>query len=273
MQKHDNERIIHLIGIFDSGLGGLTAVKEIRRLFPSEQLIYFGDTGRVPYGTRSKENIVKYAMQDMRFLLSQPESISAILVACGTVSSVALDVLSESFNVPIIGVVNPAAEKAVKETKNGIIGVIGTGATIKSGSYEKKISELSPGAKTVCVPCPLLVSLVENGFIEPDNMVTKLVVKQYLAPIKSAGADTLILGCTHYPIIADIISAELPGVRLINSGSEAASKLAPYAKKSPSGGGIKYFVSDNPDNFGHIASIFLEEKFDITAEKIDIEKY
>lgn len=262
-----------MIGIFDSGLGGLTAVKEIRRLFPNERLIYFGDTGRVPYGTRSKESICKYALQDMRFLLSQSEALSAVLVACGTVSSVALDVLRAHFSVPIIGVVNPAAEKAVGITKNGIVGIIGTGATIKSGAYEKRIAALDPNIKTVAVPCPLLVPLVENGFIEPDNEVTRLVARRYLAPIKAAGADTLILGCTHYPIIAETIRAELPGVALVNAGLEAAATLAPYVKKHPEGGGVRYFVSDSPDNFVHIASIFLEEAADITAEKIDIENY
>lgn len=262
-----------MIGIFDSGLGGLTAVKEIRRLFPNEGMIYFGDTGRVPYGTRSKEIIRKYALQDMRFLISKSKELSAVLVACGTVSSVALDALKDNFSIPIIGVVNPTAETAVKTTKNGIIGIIGTSATIKSGAYEKRITELAPAAKTVGIPCPLLVPLVENGFIAPDNEVTRLVVKQYLAPVKAAGADTLILGCTHYPIIAGIIAAEIPGVALINSGLEAAKTLAPYVKNDSKCGDVRYFVSDNPDNFSHIASIFLEEKADIVAEKVDIENY
>ncbi len=263
-----------MIGIFDSGLGGLTALKEIRRLFPHEKLIYFGDTGRVPYGTRSNESITKYAMQDMRFLLSRSERLSAILVACGTVSSVALDTLRENFPIPIIGVLDPAAKKATTATRNGIVGVIGTSATINSGAFERKIHSLSPDINTISVPCPLLVPLVENGFIQPDNLVTRLVVKQYLAPIKSANADTLILGCTHYPIISEIISAELPNVTLINSGSEAAAGLAPFAGRTgEKEGGVEYFVSDNPYNFEHIASIFLDEKTEIKAQKIDIENY
>ncbi len=261
-----------MIGIFDSGLGGLTALKEARRLMPNEDFVYFGDTGRVPYGTRSRETIIEYTRQAMRFMLER--SVRAVLVACGTVSSVALEAVKGEFDVPMIGVVDSAADAAILATKNKKIGVIGTGATISSRSFERRIGERSKDIETMGVACPLFVSLVENGYISPDDCVTLEVARRYLAPIMEFGADTLILGCTHFPIISRSIAKILPDVTLINSGSEAAKALAALTDgKSKGNGSTRYYVSDSPDNFSTIASIFLEEEFLSGVEKISIQKY
>ena len=184
-----------MIGIFDSGLGGLTAYREVRRLLPDEDIVYFGDTGRVPYGTRSKETITKYALQDMRFLMTR--QLDAVLVACGTVTSTAIDVLRASWDIPIIGVIDGAAVTAVRLTKNKKIGVVATSATITSHSFKKKLAGLDPELEITERACPLFVPLVESGFISEDDEVTRLVAERYLADIKADGCDTMILGCTH----------------------------------------------------------------------------
>lgn len=257
-----------MIGIFDSGLGGLTAYRELHTLLPNEHFIYFGDTGRVPYGSRSREILLRYTRQDINFLISK--GADAILAACGTVSSVVLDEVKGEYNVPIIGVVDASAAEALAATKNGIIGVIGTGATVSSGAFEKKLK--AGGAKeVVSVACPLFVPLVENGYIARECEVTKLVARDYLAAIKDAGADTLILGCTHFPIIADIIADELPNVTLINSGAAAAKAIAGSINQSL-GEKSEFYVSDSPVNFDAVARIFLGGDT-VAAKKIDIEKY
>ncbi len=260
-----------MIGIFDSGLGGLSALKEARRLMPDADIVYFGDTGRVPYGTRSREIIIKYALQDMRFLLTYP--IEAVLVACGTVSSTALDTLRAIYDIPILGVVDSAAEAAVKATKNKKIGVIATGATILSHSFENKIHAIDESIKVISTACPLLVPLVENGYTDPDDPVTRRVLSDYLTEIKASKADTLILGCTHFPLIAPAIAKVLPGVTLINSGAEAAGALYDIVGDKKESAETKYFVSDNPDNFRSLASLFLEKDIGASTQKIDIEKY
>ncbi len=257
-----------MIGIFDSGLGGLTAYRELQRLLPNEHFVYFGDTGRVPYGSRSHEILAKYAKQDINFLISK--GADAILAACGTVSTVVLDEIKGDFDVPLFGVVDASVAEALAATKNGVIGVIGTGATISSGAFERELKKA--GAKdVVSVACPLFVPLVENGYIARDCEVTRLVACDYLEKIKAAGADTLILGCTHFPIIADIISDVLPDVTLINSGAAAAKALA-AAVKEKGGEKSEFFVSDNPVNFDAVARIFLGGET-VCAEKIDIERY
>lgn len=261
-----------MIGIFDSGLGGLTALSEAIRLMPNEDFVYFGDTGRVPYGTRSRETIIQYARQAMRFFASR--NVEAVLAACGTVSSVALDDLKSNFDFPITGVVEGATVSAVNETKNGKIGIIGTSATVSSGSFEKALRSLSPDVQTMGIACPLFVPLVENGFVQKDDCVTLEVARRYLQPIKEFGADTLILGCTHFPIIANVISQILPSVTLINSGSEAAKQLMRLTGDNQSGSGqVEYYVSDSPENFSSVASIFLGEDFSGGVKKIEIQKY
>ncbi len=245
-----------MIGIFDSGLGGLTALKELRALHPSCDIIYFGDTGRVPYGTRSKDILLRYADEDIRFLISR--GADRILAACGTVSSVALPEIEGNYNVKVTGVVKSAAAEAAAKTKNGIVGVIGTGATISSGAFSREIARLNSDIRTLEVACPLFVPLVENGFIGRECKITSLAVEEYLSRIKDSGADTLILGCTHFPIISDIISDYLGGgVTLINSGSSAARELYSEHKDIEGSGMCDIYVSDNPANFEAVAKIFL----------------
>lgn len=260
-----------MVGIFDSGLGGLTALKEAMALMPSCDFIYFGDTGRVPYGTRSPDTIRKYASEAMRFLSSR--GVDAVLAACGTVSSVALDDLTRDFDFPIIGVVRPAVRDALAATKNNRIAVAGTSATIRSGTFEKLLKSADSSIETIGIPCPLFVPLVENGFIESNNEVTRLVAEKYLAPVRDFGADTLILGCTHFPIIADTISSVLPGVTLIDSGRSAATELARSLPKTGGSGEVKYYVSDSPDGFGVVAAIFMGRPVTCFAKKIIIESY
>lgn len=262
-----------MIGVFDSGLGGLTALRAARELLPDADFIYFGDTGRVPYGPRSNDTIVHYATQIMHFLAEM--KVQAVLTACGTVSSVALDTLHSFCQFPVIGVVEPAARAAVATTKNGRIGIIGTGATIKSGSFDKALHRLFPDIKTMGEACPLFVPLVENGFIDENDSVTLEVARRYLEPIAAFGADTLILGCTHFPIIAPCIQKILPNVTLINSGLEAARALADTlpAEAAKGRGALSCYVSDNPENFRDIASVFLGKRFDVPLCKINIESY
>lgn len=258
------------IGVFDSGLGGLCSVRELEKLLPKEHIIYFGDTGRVPYGTKSEEIIKKYAAQDVRFLLSH--NVKAVLAACGTVSSVALDGLRDAFDVPVFGVIDGAAERASSLSKNKKIAVIGTEATIGAGVFERRLKE--KGAETLGVACPLFVPLVECG-LSSDDEITALACEKYLAPIRDFGADTVILGCTHFPIIAEAIGKCLPGVVLINPAKEAANLLSEELllrnMLSRDGDGTEYYVSDEPKRFDAVAKIFIGRK--ISAKKIDIEKY
>lgn len=262
-----------MIGIFDSGLGGLTAYKEVRRLLPREDIVYFGDTGRVPYGSRSRETIIKYATQDMKFLMTK--SIDSVLIACGTVTSTAIDILRKDFgSVRVIGVIDGAAKAAVSLTRNKKIGVIATSATIGSRSFEKKLLELDPSLEIISCACPLFVPLVENGFIGEDDPITRLTAEKYLADIKASGADTLILGCTHYPVITKTIEKVLPGVNIVSSSLEAAKQLAGIKAADSSGNGTtEFYVSDEPFGFEQIASIFLDTKLDHDVMRIDIEKY
>lgn len=245
-----------MIGIFDSGLGGLTALKELRELCPECDIVYFGDTGRVPYGTRSKEILYRYADEDIKLLLSK--GADRILAACGTISSVALPVLEHNYPVKISGVVKPAAREAAAQTKNKKIGVIGTGATISSAAFSRELKKLDADIEVMEVACPLFVPLVENGFISEECEITALAVREYLSGIRDFGADTLILGCTHFPIIAPHISAFLgDGVTLVSSGSAAARELACEAKAIKGEGRCDVYVSDSPASFEAVAKIFL----------------
>ena len=262
------------IGVFDSGLGGLTVMKQIMDEFPFENIVYFGDTGRVPYGSRSKETIIKYSMSDVRFLESH--DVKMIIIACGTASSVALNYVRENCNIPIVGVVDATSNAAVEATKNKKVGIIGTNGTIKSGSYEKIINEY--GIKTYSKSCPLFVPLVENGHF--DTEVSRLVVEEYLSDIKKEGVDTLILGCTHYPHLKKVIG-EFMGddVTLIDPGIELAKCLKNELDKEMLHGEendreqYKYFVSDSVDGFEELASTFLNKNINGKVKKIDIEKY
>ena len=250
------------IGVFDSGLGGLTAVRELRRLLPGEDIIYFGDTGRVPYGGRSPEAIVHYARQDVAFL--RTFDLKAIVVACGTVSSVALPKLLELTDVPILGVIDPAVRAAVRATKNGRIGVVGTSATIRSGTYREGLLAANAHLEIISKPCPLLVPLVE----------------EYLTPLLRQDIDTLILGCTHYPLLTGIFSKLCgPNVTLINPGHEAIASLKTLLEKGDAlrGGDApadeQYYVSDSEQQFLQYAEMFLRGQVQGRVQRIDIESY
>ena len=208
------------IGVFDSGLGGLTAVRQLRRLLPGEDIVYFGDTGRVPYGSRGHDVIVRYAQQDIRFLLSQ--NVKFIMAACGTVSSTYPSAEAAQLPVPYTGVIGAAARAAAAATKNKRIGVIGTAATIRSDSYATQLKDLVPGVQIFARACPLFVPLVENGYVNGDK-VTQLMIEEYLTPVRDSGIDTLILGCTHYPLLKKMIGDFVgDSVTLIDPGKLTA---------------------------------------------------
>ena len=266
------------IGVFDSGLGGLTAVRELARIMPEEDLVYFGDTGRVPYGGRSRDILVRYARQDVAFLRTFDPK--AIVIACGTVSTTALDVLQEENDIPIFGVVAPAAHAAARETRNGRVGLIGTRASIRSGAYERALNHLRPGVRVTARACPLLVPLVENGRFQPGDVVAETVVSEYLAPVRAAEADTLILGCTHYPLMKPIVGAYMgPGVTLVDVGEQCARwvkrqlELDGLRNERPGAGRHRYYVSDSTEDFTALASVFLGEDMTGEVEQIDITAY
>lgn len=266
------------IGVFDSGLGGLTTVRQLLRQLPEEEIIYFGDTGRVPYGTRSRDTIIKYAKQDMEFLMQF--DIKAAIIACNTADAVALPIIGGDYSIPIFGVVKPSANAAVKIAKNNKIGLIGTPATIRSGAYEEIINAAGTRAQVQSVACPLLVPLVENGRFLRGDVVIEKVVAEYLAPLREWGCDTLVLGCTHYPLLWDVIADYMGGgVQLINSGKEAVRAVTDYLGSNDrftgkrGSGGCSYYVSDSTDNFSQLASILLEQDVSGTVCQIDIEKY
>lgn len=266
------------IGVFDSGLGGLTTVRELRRMLPEEDIVYFGDTGRVPYGMRSRDTIIKYARQDVAFL--RTFDLKAVVIACGTVSTTALDLLAAENPIPVLGVVAPAALAAANGTKNNKIGLIGTRASIRSGAYERYIHTANPEAQVVAKACPLFVPLVEDGRFHPGDVVIETVVSDYLTPLRELGVDTLVLGCTHYPLLESVIGQFMgPGVDLVNAGAEGARAVAgalgsrdALADRGDSGR-CRYFVSDQVEDFAQLASLFLG--WDVTEDvtQIDIGRY
>ena len=260
------------IGVFDSGLGGLTAVRRLHALMPQENIIYFGDTGRVPYGTRGRDIITKYARQDVAFL--RQYDLKSIIIACNTVSAIALDLLSKENDIPIIGTVEPACRRAMTMTQTVRVGVIGTAATIRSGAYEKYLHKKDGTLDLFTQACPLFVPLVENGRVHRGDVVIETVVKEYLTPLKDAGVDTLILGCTHYPLLEEVIGDFMgPDVTLIDSGAEAANLASTQFDPNEGTGTTQYFVSDDPQGFDQLAELFLQEKVDVGAELVDISRY
>jgi glutamate racemase len=248
------------IGIFDSGVGGLTVLREIVKTIPQEDTIYFGDTARVPYGTKSPETVVRYANEITSFLVKR--DIKLLVVACNTVSAVALNGLKRQFPIPVIGTIEPGAKRAVEVTRSGKIGVIGTAGTIKSSAYTRAIKRLAPEAEVLTKACPLFVPLAEEGWT--DNQVARLTAQTYLQELKDAGIDTLVLGCTHYPLLKPIIAEVMgPDVILVDSAEEIArtvleiltkkKMLRPAAEK----GNHHYFVSDIPAGFIRVGNRFL----------------
>lgn len=260
------------IGVFDSGLGGLSAVRELLHILPGENIVYFGDTARVPYGTRSRDTIRKFAAQDLGFLLEK--NLKAVLVACGTISSVALPDLQAMTSIPVIGVVEPTATAACRATRNGKIGILGTAATIKSNAYQTAIRAIAPRTEVTARACPLFVPLVENGYL--DGKITELAAEEYVSPLIKAGVDTVILGCTHYPLLKPVLSRLFGDrVALIDSGREGALALARVLEESKQlssrpEGKRHYYVSDEVSNFSHIAGMFLDRSIDGEIEKVTL---
>ena len=263
------------IGIFDSGLGGLTALKELRRLLPQENLIYFGDTGRVPYGARSPQTLRRFAMENIRFL--QNYDVKMIIAACGTISSIMTDEMAGGLGIRFTGVVKAAALAACRATRSGCIGVIGTSATIRSGAYLRIIHETLPHAKVTACACPLFVPLVENGYIEENNPVTELVARDYLSVFSHQKPDTLILGCTHYPLIAPLIGRIMgDGTTLIDPGRETARLVKKYLSShgleaDGKEGQTRYFVSADTEDFDVIAARFLGHPLERPVEHVDVD--
>jgi len=261
------------IGIFDSGIGGLTVAKRIMSILANENIIYFGDTARVPYGSKSNATVIEYAIQDTHFLIKK--NVKLIIVACNTVSSVALNRLREIFEIPIIGMIDPGAKLALENTKNGKIGVIGTNATINNKAYSEKLKQLNSKIQVFEKACPLFVPIAEEGWL--NHPATKLIAKEYLQDFIDNGVDTLVLGCTHYPLLADTIQ-EIVGekVTLIDSGFAASLQVENHLKgrgirnDSVQLGQKEFYVSDLPDKFKSVAERFLGSEL-THIEKIDVE--
>ena len=255
------------IGIFDSGIGGLTVVREVMRQLPDERIIYFGDTARVPYGPKSPDTVRRYSREIAEFLTSQ--DVKAIVVACNTATAHALPVLQEEFDLPVIGVVEPGARAAVAASRRRELGVIGTAGTIGSGAYERAIRHLAPDADIIARACPLFVPLIEEGWLDRD--ATRLIATEYLAPMREAGVDTLVLGCTHYPLLKPLFGEILgPDVVLIDSAEETAAETARVldarglrASREGKAGLTstrprhRFIASDAPDHFLRLGQRFL----------------
>jgi glutamate racemase len=265
------------IGVFDSGVGGLTVAREIMRNLPKEDIVYFGDTARVPYGSQSKDNIIRYSRQIIHFL--QTKGVKAIVIACNTASALALDTVKDEFDIPIIGVVEPGARAALAVTENKKIGVIGTEATVRSSMYEKIIEGINPEVSVIGKACPLFVPLVEEGF--KKHQVTDEIIDYYLASLKQSDIDALILGCTHYPLLRSKIK-EYVGekITLVNPAYETAMDLKRILQEMDmenpdiegDHGSYSFYVSDAADKFKQFANSILP--YDIeTTKQINIEEY
>jgi glutamate racemase len=245
------------IGIFDSGLGGLTVMRKIRQKCPSESIIYYGDTARVPYGGKSPETILRYTIEGAIFLMEQ--KIKALVIACNTAASYSMERLKNIFPLPIIDVIGPGAEAATRATSNGRIAILGTKATIASGAYQREIARRRDNTYVLPLACPLFVPLVEESFL--DHPATNLIVQEYLKPVKAAGVDTLLLGCTHYPVLFPLIQKELgPSVQIVDSATTSAEELASLLDQSPealSPPSCRFFVSDDPEKFKLLGPAFL----------------
>lgn len=264
------------IGVFDSGLGGLTVVRQLRRLMPSEHIVYFGDTARVPYGNRSRDTLLQYARQDLRFLRSF--DLKAVVIACGTVSTNCLEDLRRDAGLPVIGVVEPAVARAAELTRSGKIGLAATRASVASGAYERALGRIDPQMEMQALACPLFVPLVEEGRVRTGDVVIETVAAEYLAPLRASGVDVLIMGCTHYPLISQIIGNVMgPDVRLVDVGAEAARAcrdlLGEMDALGCGDGGVSCYTSDRAVNFQRLASLFLGEDLAGRVEQVDIFQY
>lgn len=251
------------IGVFDSGIGGLTVVKELMQQLPNEDIVYLGDTAHLPYGTKSASTVIKFTLENILFLLKQ--GVKLIVIACNTASSLALPVIRRHFRIPIIGVIQPGAKEAVYATKTKCVGVIGTAATIKSRAYEIEIRRIDPQIKVISQACPLFVPLVEEGWL--NQSVTFSVAREYLAPIKKTHIDTLILGCTHYPLLKSVIKRILgEGITLIDSAKQVVEEVKAVlyneglAKAGRAEGKHIFYVTDEPEGFAQQAKRFLGKR-------------
>ncbi len=260
------------IGVFDSGIGGLTVLREILTELPLESTIYLGDTARVPYGIRSPETVRRYSFENTRFLSSK--GIKMLVVACNTVSAVSLEAIKESVSIPVIGVIEPGAKAAVTATRNKRVGVIGTSATIRSGSYVKAIQSTDSSIEVFSLPCPLFVPLVEEGWT--DGPIVEMTAERYLMEVRKKGIDTLVLGCTHYPLLKKVLSKIMgPDVKLIDSAIETAAEI----KKTLGGLSLlnqtsaeaarEFYVTDSPDKFIEIGERFIGRKIEF-IKKIEL---
>ena len=257
--------MLRKIGVFDSGIGGLTVLRQLRRAFPRLDMVYLGDVARVPYGGRSVETITSYARDDVRFLLRF--DVDAIVVACGTVSSNAMDALHDSFSVPIFGVIESAAARAAAVTSTGSVGVIGTQATIKSGAYRHRILNIDPTVKVTARACPLLVPLVENG-VAPDDVVAEIVVDRYMTAFDDKNIDALIMGCTHYPVYRSALEKRLPGVTMIDVGEALAADLLRRFGEGEGSGTTEYYATERSAAFDEVVRI-MDPSVDPTAIRVD----
>ncbi len=263
------------VGVFDSGVGGLTVAREIMRQLPRENMVYFGDTARVPYGSKSRNNIIRYSRQIIRFL--RTKDVKAIVIACNTASALALDAVKEETDIPVIGVIVPGARAAVQATRNKVIGVAGTEATIQSETYTKVIREMCPDAVVIGKPCPLFVPLVEEGFAK--HRITEEVIDIYLSDMRQTDMDTMILGCTHYPLLRSRIMAYFgEKVHIVNPAYETAVDLKKIldesgtANLSEEAAAYEFYVSDAAEKFTRLANTILP--YDVAATKVvNIEEY
>jgi glutamate racemase len=269
------EKIKAPIGIFDSGIGGLTVVSEVMKRLPYEEIIYFGDIARTPYGSKSKETVIKFSCEIMEFLVSQ--GVKLVIVACNTASASAIEELRQRFSLPIIEVISPGAEKAVIITKTKKVGVIGTRATINTGAYVRTIQSQAPEIQVISQPCPLFVPLVEEGWL--NHRVTYKIAEEYLTPLKDSNIDVLILGCTHYPFLIPVIQKIMgDNVVLINSAEEVAKATQKVLRNSMllyTGDNrevrCKFYVSDETTRFIELGEQFLGEKIRVITQ-VDLAK-
>jgi glutamate racemase len=256
------------IGIFDSGVGGLTVQRAILEAVPAADTVYLGDTARVPYGTKSAETVTQYSLRNARFLARH--EIDLLVVACNTASAVALPALRAELAVPVLGVVEPGARVAARASRSGRIGVIGTQGTVASGAYQVAILRERPDAAVTAKACPLFVPLAEEGWTQPSDEIVRGTVRRYLAPLHDAGIDTLVLGCTHYPLLEAAIAAELPSVALVDSARAVAAEVRErFGGGGPASDAHAFFVTDAPEKFLAVAGRFLGRPVS-SAEHVDV---
>ena len=264
----------YAIGIFDSGIGGLTVLRAVKKLLPLEHIMYLGDTARVPYGTRSAQTVLKYSIANTDFLLKQ--NIKLLIIACNTASAIATGALRERYNLPIVEVITPGAQGAVAATRNARVGVIGTEATINSGAYQAAIHKLNPRIEVFARPCPLFVPLAEEGWYDPADEIVRLTAQRYLKELKEHAIDTLVLGCTHYPLLKGAIQQVIgERVTLIDSAEETAQAVLrvltekDLLSKKSGGGACSFFVTDIPHRFSETGKLFLGKEIE-TVQLVDI---